>query len=69
MDRGGGGGGRVFDQSELFGMKTPVCDRPRRQPVGRIYRKPRQAPAISSKASISTAQSNGNSATPIVDLA
>ena len=37
-DRGGGRGGRIFDQSELFGMKTPVCDRPRRQPVRRIYR-------------------------------
>ena len=68
-DRGRGSGGRIFDQSELFGMKAPVRDRPRRQPVRRIDRPPFQAPAISNKASISTAQSNGNSATPTVDLA
>ena len=68
-DRGGGGGGRIFDQSELFGMKATVRDRPRRQPVRRIYRPARQVPAISNRASISTALSNGNSATPTVDLA
>src|ERR1700730_1144124 len=68
-DRGGGGGGSIFDQSALFGMKTPVRDRPRRQPVRRIYCPSGQAPAISNKASISMALSSGNSATPTVDLA
>src|SRR5580704_7238524 len=68
-DRGGGGGGRIFNQSGLFGMKTPVRDRPRRQPVRRIYCPPRHVPAISNRASISTALSSGNPATPAVDLA
>ena len=68
-DRGGGGGRGIFDQAELFGMEAPVRDRPRGQPVRRIDRMSRQGAAISNKASISTAQSNGNSATPTVDLA
>jgi hypothetical protein len=53
----------------LFRMKTPVRDRPRRQPVRRIYCPPSQVPAISNRASISTALSSGNPATPAVDLA
>src|SRR5580704_11597732 len=68
-DRRGGGGGSIFDQSGLFGMKTPVRDRPRRQPVRHIYCPPRQVPATSNSASISTALSSGNPATPTVDLA
>src|SRR3984893_2972073 len=65
----GGGGGSIFDQSGLFGMKSPVRDRPRRQPVRRIYCPPRQLPAISNRASISPPLSSGNPATPAVDLA